>query len=54
VGQSWNEQKSILESSWIGGAPADFAATPVGEYEFPQAPSFRCYVAIAIGVEATG
>jgi hypothetical protein len=54
IGKKVNEQKSILESNRIGGAPADFAAPPVGEYEFPPAPSFRCHVAIAVGVEATG
>jgi hypothetical protein len=48
-----NEQKSILESDRIGGPPADFAARPVGKYDFPPAPSFRCHVAIAVGVEAT-
>jgi hypothetical protein len=33
-----SEQTRILESNWIGGAPADPAAPPVGKYEFPQAP----------------
>jgi hypothetical protein len=47
------EQKSILESNRIGGAPADFAAPPVGEYEFQPASSFRWHLAIAVGVEAT-
>jgi hypothetical protein len=48
-----DEPKSILESNRIGGAPADFAAPPVGKYEFSPVPSFRCHVAIEVGVEAT-
>jgi hypothetical protein len=48
-----NEQKSILESNRIGGAPAGFAAPAAGEYEFQSAPPFRCRMAIAVGVEAT-
>jgi hypothetical protein len=48
-----DEQKSILEGNRIGGAHPDFAAPLVCEYEFPPASSFRCDVAIAVGVEAT-
>jgi hypothetical protein len=48
-----NEPKIILESNRLSGAPADFAAAPFGEYEFPPPPSFRCYMAIAVGMEAT-
>ncbi|MGO8801898.1 hypothetical protein [Candidatus Binatus sp.] len=48
-----NEQKSILESNRIGGAAADFAAPPVGGYQFSSAPSFRRRMAIRGGVETT-
>jgi len=48
-----DEPKSILESNRIGGPPTYFAARPAGKYDFPPAPSFRCHVAIAVGVEAT-
>jgi hypothetical protein len=48
-----DEQKSILENSWIDGAPAGFAAPPVGKYKFSPVPSFRCHLAIEVGVEAT-
>jgi hypothetical protein len=47
------EQKSTSESNRIGGAAADFASPSFGEHEYRPAPSFRCHVAIAIGVEAT-
>ena len=48
-----NEPTSILESNRVGGDAADFAAPPVCEYEFPPAPSLRCRMAIAVGMEAT-
>ena len=42
-----NEPKSFLESNWIGSAVADFAARPIGQYEFPSTPSLGCCMAIA-------
>src|SRR5215472_4220050 len=50
--ESVNEQKSILESNCVSGVPTDLAAPPLGKCEFRPAPSFRCCVAIATGVEA--
>src|SRR5271155_3614248 len=53
-GRAADGQKSILESSRIGGGtPAAFAAPHLGEYESQPAPSFRCRLAIAVGMEAT-
>jgi hypothetical protein len=49
----FNGQKIILEGNRIGGASADVSTAALGEYEFPPPPSFRCRMAIAIGVEAT-
>lgn len=53
-GRAADGQKSILENSRIGGGtPAAFAAPHLGEYESQPAPSFRCRLAIAVGMEAT-
>jgi len=51
--ETGNEQKSILEGGGIGSAPADVAAPPVGEYQRAPSPSYRCGVALGVGVEAT-
>jgi hypothetical protein len=46
------ESESLFEEIRGSGAPADFAWPPAGKNEYPPQASFRCHMALAVGVEA--